>query len=148
MLGKLFGCLVLIKSGKLSRKEDFEFVAKSMAQLHGWKAWMKELVAEALLLLVDRIPVSLVVEVLLPLLKDWLSGVAVQDMAAWQILLVAGLEQIVASKPALKRELAPLLPIESLCRPHVFEHLAPTLSVATAGYPKVLKTSVLFIYCR
>ena len=137
MLGKLFGCLVLVKSGKLSRKDDVDFVAKCLLQLHGWKSWMKELVSETILLLVDRISQTLVIEVLLPLIKEWLAGVAAADMAAWQILLVAGLEQVAGSKPDLKREFASVLSAESLSRAHVFEQLAATLSIATTGYPKV-----------
>lgn len=137
MLGKLFGCLVLVKSGKLSKKDDVEFVAKCLLQLHAWKAWMKELVSEIVLLMIDRISPALVVEVLLPLVKDWLNGIEVSELAAWQILLIAGLEQITASKPILKREFASMLPTESLCRAHMFALLAPTLSIATAGYPKI-----------
>jgi len=145
MLGKLFGCLVLVKSGKLSKKDDVDFVAKCLVQLHGWKAWMKELVAETVLLLIERISPTLVIEVLFPLIKEWLAGVTASDMAAWQILLVAGLEQVASSKSDLKRAFASVLPTESLSRAHVFGQLANTLSVATTGYPKVRQIHFLII---
>lgn len=139
MLGKLFGVLTIMKSKKLSKKEHIEYIMKILLQLHSWKAWMREIATESILFLISIISHEYVNEIVLPKLQDFLNT-PVDELAAWQIVLMSGLENYKKSDTQSKKEIKSIMPAESVISPASFHLLKPTLIAATHGFPKVLLT--------
>ena len=142
MLGKLFGYLAIIKSGKILSSDQAEFITTSLLALHGYKAWMREIVSEAFLVLIHSINDNNILTNVLSKIGKLLEG-PVEEFAGWQIVLWTGLELFTQSKSASDQALlAPLLPHQSTSLfvkspVTTFENLKLTLLAATSGYPKV-----------
>lgn len=137
MLGKLFGALVIMKSQtRLTNAEHIEFLITTFLHLHSWKAWMREIVAESILFLVSIISWENVNNILLPKLDD-LVKCPLDDLAAWQIVLLTGLEAYGKSEPQSRMQIKQMLPSESIVSSRTINSLKSTLIAATHGFPKV-----------
>ena len=137
MLGKLFGALAIMKSQKrLTNTEHIQYLITTFLQLHSWKAWMREVVAECILFLISVISWEDVTNVLLPRLDDLLKC-PLDDLAAWQIVLLTGLESYSKSEPQARIRIKEMLPSESIVSSKTINSLKNTLVAATHGFPKV-----------
>lgn len=145
MFGKLFGYLALIRTGKLENdEENVVAIFDRLVDLHKRKGWIREVVCETVLALLATVN-GAIITVLIPRLKLFLD-IEVQegsicDMAAWQLMLCVGIQQLMVTKgtgaESVKDELSTLLPHADLMTPQNFEEMIPTLIEATGGFPKV-----------
>jgi DNA polymerase phi len=102
MFGKLFGYLSLIRSGKLENdSENVLIIVDKLLELHNRKGWLREVVGEALLNLLDVID-SDIITLIIPKLKLLLGNLVIADMTAWQIMLCVGIQQYVHRTSAIK----------------------------------------------
>jgi hypothetical protein len=113
----------------------------TLLQLHSWKGWMRELVAESILFLISVISCDHVIELVLPKLTD-LVNAPLDELAAWQIVLLCGLENYSKHEPLSKKHIKSLLPAESIVTPQSLDSLKTTLLMATHGFPKVRHTAI------
>ena len=155
MFGRLFGYLALIRSGKLSG--DNASIVKTLdalIELHQRKAWIREVVSESILFLLQQfdfasdmfdtdVALSVVSKLneILPSTKNYDVG----EVPAHLLVLLSGLqefeesvhrsceEDICAAMSSLSLPREPVITAES------FLALAPTLLAACGGFPKVSK---------
>ena len=108
------------------------------------------MVCETVLALLATVNGAIIIA-LIPRLKLFLDTEvqegAISDMAAWQIMLCVGIQQLMITKgtgaESVKEQLATLLPHADLMVPQNFEEMIPTLIEATGGFPKVLSETWL-----
>ena len=141
MFGKLFGYLSLIRSGKIEKdKVSVLLIVDRLLELHNRKGWIREVVCESMLTLLNVISSDIIVLVI-PKLKQLLGNglLAISDMTAWQLMLCVGIQQIssASSTDIVKTEMLELLPQPDIVTPASFSEMIPTLLEATAGFPKV-----------
>lgn len=145
MFGKLFGYLALIRTGKLENdEENVVAIFDRLVDLHKRKGWIREVVCETVLALLATVN-GAIITVLIPRLKLFLDTEVQEgticDMAAWQLMLCVGIQQLMVTKgtgaESGKDELSTLLPHADLMTPQNFEEMIPTLIEATGGFPKV-----------
>lgn len=145
MFGKLFGYLALIRTGKLENdEENVVAIFDRLVDLHKRKGWIREVVCETVLALLATVN-GAIITVLIPRLKLFLDTEVQEgticDMAAWQLMLCVGIQQLMVTKgtgaESVKDELSTLLPDADLMTPQNFEEMIPTLIEATGGFPKV-----------
>ncbi len=157
MFGKLFGCYAVIRSGRL---EDDSVSAVSvldrLLELHGRKGWLRETTSEAILYLLSRVPMVVVekevVSKLRPLVAvaDGSVGRYLEDMAAWQLVLISGLQDIVkcqGTHHSVVSALSDILPEALVACVASLDLVTPTLLAATAGFPKVIFSYFIFSTC-
>ena len=145
MFGKLFGYLALIRTGKLENdEENVVAIFDRLVDLHKRKGWIREVVCETVLALLATVN-GAIITALIPRLKLFLDTEVQEgticDMAAWQLMLCVGIQQLMVTKgtgaESVKDELSTLLPHADLMTPQNFEEMIPTLIEATGGFPKV-----------
>ena len=145
MLGRLFGILSILKSQTLLiNKSHIEYVLSNLLQLHSWKGWMRELVAESILFLISIISCEHVEELVLPKLVD-LVQTPLDELAAWQIVLLCGLENYAKIQPLMKKQIKSILPQDAIVTSKSLDTLKATLVLATHGFPKVSHNIISFI---
>lgn len=140
MFGRLFGYLALIRSGRLQDDSKSALLALDrLVGLHKRKAWIREVVSEAVLFLLEeaelddqsaRSAAQRLGEILPAV------GADLADMSAHEVVLVSGIQEICGSKKSLTA-LRGVVPTSRLLSPATLPDLAPTLLAACAGFPKV-----------
>lgn len=148
IFAKLFGYLSLIRSGKMKKNEENILpILDRLLELHNRKGWVREVVCEAILSLLDSID-SENTAVMIPKLQGLIGDCPLPDMAAWQLMLCIGIQQycsrIDSKDVAVRDNLLELLPQPDMCTPSSFAEMTPTLIEATSGFPKVL-THLLYV---
>lgn len=73
MLGKLFGCLAIMKSSKLSEATHIQFIVDTFMKLHHWKGWIREIITESILHLISIIPIKFTREIVFPAITPFLQ---------------------------------------------------------------------------
>jgi hypothetical protein len=162
MFGKLFSYLALARSGLLEGEEavSMEVMAR-LLELHKKRNWMREVVSEAILVIMWSMPPSLVEDKVLTLLANTdtdqvvglgsygtgtnlaLADTPLEEYTPWQLQLAIGL-QLYASEhgeehKSVKKLVRALAPGETkkVCTADTLPSLETTLLGATAGFPKV-----------
>ena len=146
MFGKLFGYLSLIRCGKIEKdKDNVLLITDRLLELHNRKGWIREVVCESILSLLNVISSDIIV-LIIPKLKELLGNnlLTISDMTAWQLMLCVGIQQISTAPGAdlVKTGMLDLLPQSDIVTPSSFLEMTPTLLEATAGFPKVRHTWV------
>jgi DNA polymerase phi len=145
MFGKLFGYLSLIRSGKLLNDEkNVLLIMDQLLDLHNRKGWIREVVCEAFLTLLEVINNDIII-LITPkfqgLLGNGATGIA--DMTAWQIMLCVGIQRYALQNTdkkmaAARAGLLGILPTQAaMVTPETLSEMVPTLVEATAGFPKL-----------
>ena len=146
MFGRLFGYLALIHSGRLRQDPTGAMHALDrLIGLHKRKVWIREVVSEALLLLLEELPSDgNIMTTVAHKLAEILCGAAdLSDMSAHDIVLVSGLQSFCKSREAAVVE--PIVRLVSagycssplLSAAHLQSHLMEPLLAACTGFPKV-----------
>jgi hypothetical protein len=153
MFGRLFGYLALIRSGRLRNDSANSLLSLDrLIGLHKRKAWIREVVSEGILFLLEEMPtaaatIQSAAKKLSEILTSEGGGSAdIAEISAHEIVLVSGLQSFcllkkdlpAASASALRAITArytshPALLLSPACLPT----LAPTLLAACGGFPKV-----------
>jgi hypothetical protein len=153
MFGRLFGYLALIRSGKLSGDNtNIVKTLDTLIELHQRKAWIREVVSESILYLLqlfdfesDDFDVDVALSVvsklneILPSAKDY----DVSELPAHLLVLLSGLQKFEESvhdtcEVEICSAMSSLsLPREPVITAESFSVLAPTLLAACGGFPKV-----------
>lgn len=136
LFGQLFGYLAVLRSNRVNNTTVVNDLIDRLLLLHSKKGWIKEVTSEAILILISTIDSAHVKSIIVPKLKD-LLGLALGDMAAWQIMLAIGLRNYGALYPQLIKDIVTILPEPQIVSPETIEIMAPTLAAATAGFPKL-----------
>lgn len=90
VFGRLFGFLALIRSGRLDNDfENGKEIFKTMVDLLGTKGWLREVVVEALLELLDHSSNDLIITVIVPSFHE-LLGDSLVDLTSSQLMLAIG----------------------------------------------------------
>jgi hypothetical protein len=168
MFGRLFGYLALIRSGKLSG--DNASISKTLdtlIELHLRKAWIREVISESLLFLLDGFDLELLDvdtalstvaklnEILPPAYvteSETESGQDMSEVPAHLLVLLAGLqafeervssvcdEDVCAAVSSLSLPRDPIVTVET------FSVLTVTLLAACSGFPKVCTIRQYFTF--
>ena len=113
--------------------------------LHEWKNWMKEIATEAILYLLEYLPYQQSRQILIPRIQQFAQA-PIEEMAAWQIVLVTGLKRYYSINGQVQDSLKAKVS-EFTITAQSLELLAPTLLAATNGYPKVRTAYTVVSYC-
>lgn len=172
LFGKLFGYLAVIRSGRidlsadaslegededsLEQKKEKAITAQDhedatplplvlfdkLFKLYNHKGWMREVISEAFLFLLNESPSRIVRKKMIPLLKPLLVD-SLADMSASQLALAMGLEFLATSENSkiackkLKKEVKEILPAWPMMTPENLDIMKQTLISSTAGFPKI-----------
>lgn len=149
LFSKLFCCICIIRSGKTNGNQEQQLdILTRLLDLHERKGWIREVVADTLLLFCSTLRDPTVITATLLKMKPLLT-VAVTEMAAWQISLSIGLQQLLHNTQAdrakitavwqaeWKKEMAALPVAVTPIAMSAIEKLTDTLLASTTGYPKV-----------
>lgn len=155
LFSKLFCCICIIRSGKTNGNQELQLdILARLLDLHERKGWIREVVADTLLLFCATLREEAVIVATLQKMKPLLT-VAVTEMAAWQISLYIGLQQLLHSAQAdrakvtalwqaeWKKEMSALPVAVTPIAMNAIEQLADTLLASTTGYPKVCCSCVV-----
>jgi DNA polymerase phi len=139
LFGKLFGCLCLIRAGMVDSDGAVKTVLDTLLDVQTRKPWIREVCAEALLLLVSECSDPTVVAIILPPVVELIGTAPMEDLSAWQLQLIGGIELAVAAREGLHAHVAPALrhlggKVTSAAS---LPTIAPTLVAATSGFPKI-----------
>ena len=149
IFSKLFCCICIIRSGKASTNKDQQLnILDRLLELHARKGWMKEVVADTLLLFCASLTDASVINASLVKIKPLLE-VAIADMAAWQLILSIGLQQLLqrtknttgaaafqAEWKTVMSGLSTGTTATAINMNHI-ESLKDTLIAAAFGFPKI-----------
>ena len=146
MFGRLFGYLALIRSGRLREDQPSALHALDrLVGLHKRKVWIREVVSEAILMLLEELSEDVdVMTAVAKRLADILCGTPdLSDMSPHDIVLVSGLQSFCQSRdPNVVKPLVCLVSAGYCSSPllsaaHLQSHLVEPLLTACAGFPKV-----------
>jgi hypothetical protein len=145
MFGRLFGYLAVIRAGALLGKPSTEVlhILDRFIELFKRKAWIREVMAESILYLLESVPLTNEVG---PSLVARIKLIAepgdMPDLSAYQIVLLSGLQRYSANQvlqghtflPPLLVSVVPVFPVISA---ETLPLLTQTLLAACNGFPKV-----------
>lgn len=153
MFGRLFGYLALIRSGRLRNDSANSLLSLDrLIGLHKRKAWIREVVSEGILFLLEEMPSDVATmqsvskklsEILFNEGSDYVD---IAEISAHEIVLVSGLQSFCLLRKDLPAGSANALrgltakytaPPSLLLSPTNLPVLAPTLLAACGGFPKV-----------
>ena len=116
MFGKLFGYLSLVRSGLLQDHKELSIeILARLLELHKRRNWLKEVVSEAIFVVMWALPVAVVADEVLPLLGNTdtdgtiglgsfgtgtnlaLPSTPLEQYEPWQLLLGMGLQRYARS---------------------------------------------------
>jgi hypothetical protein len=168
MFGKLFGCLAIVRSGRLAGdSQTTSAIFNHLCELYLSKVWMREAAVEAIIHLVASLTgnETVIAESIIPklwiLLTQPAHTIALGTFKATSKLDSdahtdwfgdsSNLQSMSPAQICLRcglqsLQLAPLsqiLPTSQVINEMTFENIVETLLVATAGYPKVCKYCLL-----
>ena len=139
MFGKLFCYLSIIQSGRLqlsspssSENQGLDILDR-IIELHNMRGWIKEVTVESMLLFTYShcaSPSSILTK-LEPLLAD-----PVEDLSAWQIMLLLGIQPFLITHKLSPSEDMASLDLLQHPKTHL-DMISTTLLAATAGFPKI-----------
>eukprot|EP01032_Pedospumella_encystans_P026599 gene26599-30059_t len=149
LFSKLFCCIALIRSGAVKNDKTLQLdILDRLLVLHEGKGWMREVVTDALLQFNASLTDAEVIHATLVKLKPLLL-LPVAEMAAWQICLAIGLQNIRYStdkarntvttvwQAQWKKEMFELPVSTSPVTMNIIDKLTDTLLASTTGYPKI-----------
>ena len=159
MFAKLFCCICIIRSGKAHKNKDDQTelldILSRLLELHERKGWMREVVADTLLLFCSTLTTATSINATLIKLKPLLSA-PIPEMAAWQLILSIGLHQQFLLGGGVSAKVAAIwqaewakanmssLPSGSIdVSMNNIDQLTNTLLAATTGFPKVKIPNIL-----
>lgn len=158
LFGKLFGCLAIIRSGRLltTTSEQNLAILERLLQLLKKKIWIREVVSEAVLVYLDHLPVGSspstvplaeIAEKLAPFISHC-SVDSIHDMSAYEVILANGVQHFAVRNKAVGADKifakAGFSTHHSFFSAKSLPALAPILTAACAGFPKVC---LLVSYC-
>lgn len=155
MFAKLFCYLCIIRSGVTKADQTLTMnLLDRLIELHEKKGWIREVVSEAILLFCASLTEPVIIQCTIRKLKALLTT-PLNEMAAWQIMLLTGLQQfnvdntIVGQNCSInniwQKEWLNLMPsFPNFCLQQL-SAITDTLLASTNGYPKVKYTSYKYI---
>ncbi len=136
MFGKLFGYMSLVRSGRLDGDAAVvEDIFSKVLDLMSSKTWVRELVGECLLVILQSFDVSITAS-LISKLGD-LFPETLSLFEPWQLMLGLGLEQLREHSPALASAVNAVLPERHLLTVETFPSYEAALLASTFGFPKI-----------
>lgn len=137
MFGKLFCYLAVLRSGKVAKDVDASVkILERILELHAKRGWIREVASEAVLVFMSTASADTVkaaVPKVLPLLND----IPLSELAAWQLMLLTGLQNLSAKNAAFRAVWEELSGDVTKFSMDQLDEVTATLSAATAGFPKV-----------
>ncbi len=140
MFGKLFCYLAIIRSGKVAKDVTISVkILERILELHAKRGWIREVASESLLVFLSHASLE-IVQASLPKVLPLLNDIPMAELAAWQLMLLIGLQNLAQKNAAFRGEWEAVVASSagelsfSLDR---LEEVSSTLSAATAGYPKM-----------
>ena len=168
MFGKLFGYLSLVRSGLLQDHKELSIeILARLLELHKRRNWLKEVVSEAIFVVMWALPVAVVADEVLPLLGNTdtdgtiglgsfgtgtnlaLPSTPLEQYEPWQLLLGLGLQRYASQygdNKKIKKQVQSLMPdgLKKICTIDTFPRLQNTLLAATSGFLRSTEFGIIY----
>ena len=140
MFGKLFCYLAIVRSGKIAKDVTTSVkILDRILELHAKRGWIREVASESVLVFLSCASVE-IIQASLPKVLPLLSDIPLSELAAWQLMLLIGLQNLAHRNNIFRGEWESAVSRsadELLFSLDKLDEVTTTLSAATAGYPKI-----------
>lgn len=143
MFGRLFNYLAIIRAGKVNDSKIALHILDRFIELHKRKGWIREVVSEAILSLLNTFPNDEeTVQSAINKIKLILEINEIDEIPAHDLILISGLQAYSEQKHSqgfsnLSQIVNQFIPIEPIFSVENFPLLEKTFVAACYGFPKV-----------
>lgn len=140
LFGKLFGYIAFLESGRVDDKEELLLqLFEKLVALFDNKIWLREVTSEVILSCLNKFKSKSSWEIAANKLKGLVLN-DLSDYAAYDVVLVSGIQFMLNSKPELKEIITGTIesfPTETIISTNNLEEIGRILIAACAGFPKI-----------
>lgn len=137
MFGKLFCYLAIIRSGKVAQDTTTSIaILQRILELHAKRGWIREVACESILVFMS-LASNEITKTALPTILPLFHDIPMSELAAWQLMLLMGLQNLAVKNTAFKTQWEAATTEDQLFTLNKLPEVTATLSAATAGFPKV-----------